>query len=113
MDFVLSHTISKLNNFLSRFCIMVSIIPNNNISNLGFHCAKSVQIRRSVFRPNTGKCGPQKTPYLDNFHAVFCVFTGIISLYKIDQTPGGKLNGLFSMWKEWWPVLFYILVCLL
>ena len=24
----------------------------------------------SVFSPNTGKCGPQKSPYLDTFHAV-------------------------------------------
>ena len=24
----------------------------------------------SVFSPNTGKYGPEKTPYLDNFHAV-------------------------------------------
>ena len=23
-----------------------------------------------VFGPNTGKCGPEKTPYLDTFHAV-------------------------------------------
>ena len=34
---------------------------------------KSVQIWSyfwSVFSPNTGKYGPEKTPYLDNFHAV-------------------------------------------
>ena len=24
----------------------------------------------SVFSPNTGKYGPEKTPYLDTFHAV-------------------------------------------
>ena len=24
----------------------------------------------SGFSPNTGKCRPEKTPYLDNFHAV-------------------------------------------
>ena len=23
-----------------------------------------------VFSPNTGKCGPEKTPYLDTFHEV-------------------------------------------
>ena len=40
------------------------------------HCLKSVQIRCfcgsyfPLFRPNTGKYVPQKTPYLDNFHAV-------------------------------------------
>ena len=52
------------------------------------HCVKSVQIRSffwsvfsrirteygemrtdlSVFSPNEGKCGPEKTPYLDTFH---------------------------------------------
>ena len=60
-----------------------------------YHCVKSVQIRRffcsvfsrirteygeilrilslrylSVFSPNAGKYGPEKTPYLNNFHAV-------------------------------------------
>ena len=24
----------------------------------------------SVFSPNAGKCGPEKTPYLDTFHTV-------------------------------------------
>ena len=37
---------------------------------------KSVQIRSffgpyfPVFTPNSGKCGPEKTPYLDTFHVV-------------------------------------------
>ena len=47
------------------------------------HCVKSVQIRDffwpvfsrirteyAVFSPNAGKYGPEKTPYLDTFHAV-------------------------------------------
>ena len=49
------------------------------------HCVKSVQIRSislysvrmrenteylSVFTPNAGKYGPEKTPYLDTFRAV-------------------------------------------
>ena len=51
------------------------------------HCVKSVQIRSffwsvfsciwteygdwiSIFSPNTGKYGPEKTPPLDSFHAV-------------------------------------------
>ena len=36
-------------------------------------CVKSAQIRSyfwSVFSPNSGKCGPEITPYLDTFHAV-------------------------------------------
>ena len=54
------------------------------VSMLGFrlkHYVKSVQIRSffwffllcislSVFSPNAGKYGPEKTPYLDTFHAV-------------------------------------------
>ena len=41
----------------------------------------------SVFNPNIGKCGPEKTPYLETFHAVpqyvkgyvqFCGFLQII-----------------------------------
>ena len=27
----------------------------------------------SVFNPNVGKCGPEKTPYLDTFHTVVCI----------------------------------------
>ena len=40
------------------------------------HCVKSVQLRNffwSVFsriRTDVGKYGPEKTPYLDTFHAV-------------------------------------------
>ena len=33
------------------------------------HCVKSSQIR-SFSCPNTGKYGPEKTPYLDTFHTV-------------------------------------------
>ena len=39
----------------------------------GTHFVKSVQIRsyfKSVLNPNTGKYGPEITPYLDNFEAV-------------------------------------------
>ena len=48
------------------------------------HCVKSVQIRSfswvlvrifPVFRLNTGKYGPEKTPYFDTFHAVQCFLT--------------------------------------
>ena len=47
---------------------------------VGLRCVKSVQIRSfsapyfysaiSVFSPNTGKYGPENTPYLDIFHTV-------------------------------------------
>ena len=45
---------------------------------------KRVQIRSyfwSVFSPNTGKCGPEITPYLDTFHAVLPMF-----YYALSQT---------------------------
>ena len=44
------------------------------------HCVKSVRIRSfsgpyfPVFTPNAGKYGPEKTPYLDTFHAVRRLF---------------------------------------
>ena len=27
----------------------------------------------SIFSPNAGKYGPEKTPYLETFHAVSCI----------------------------------------
>ena len=35
----------------------------------------------SVFSPNTGKYGPEKTLYLDTFHAV------IMLIYSLSQLP--------------------------
>ena len=55
-----------------------------------FHCVKSVQILVWLFlvriflylgwkySPNTGKYGPEITPYLDTFHTVFVFLTSII-----------------------------------
>ena len=37
---------------------------------INVHCVKSVQIRSFCVSPNTGKYGPEKTPYLDTFRAV-------------------------------------------
>ena len=49
-----------------------------------YHCVKKCPNKEflsgsyfPVFRPNTGKYGPEKTPYLDNFHTVYCVQIGI------------------------------------
>ena len=45
-------------------------------------CVKSVQIRSfsgpyfPVFSPNTGKYRLEKTPYLDTFHALYCLLLG-------------------------------------
>ena len=39
--------------------------------------------------PNTGKYGPEKTPYLDTFHAVFIALIVLIKLsaYYLVLTP--------------------------
>ena len=36
-----------------------------------------------IFSPNTGKYGPEKIPYLDNFHAVYSVFWNV-RMTKVD-----------------------------
>ena len=36
----------------------------------------------SVFCPNAGKYGPEKTPYLDTFHAVPAVNTGMLMIIE-------------------------------
>ena len=36
----------------------------------------------SVFSPNAGKYGPEKTPYLDTFHAV-----GVVALWYSEASP--------------------------
>ena len=62
----------------------MNLVSRNELKNLQAtvekknlkHCVKSVQIQFfsgpyfSVFSPNTGKYGPEKTLYLDTFHAV-------------------------------------------
>ena len=73
------------------------------------HCMKSVQIRsffRSVFSrirteygeirylsvlfsPNAGKYGPEKTPYLDTFHAV------IIWVQALNSRWDSQLNSIY------------------
>ena len=35
----------------------------------------------SVFSPNAGKYGPEKTAYLDTFHAVLSLSVNLIGLY--------------------------------
>ena len=56
-------------NVLNRW----SLISSKQSHWLHLHCMKSVQIRSffwSVFSPNVGKYGPEKTPHLDTFYAV-------------------------------------------
>ena len=48
------------------------------------HCVKCVQIRSffwSVFSPNTGKYGPEKTPHLDTLHTVKSILLGSKDIY--------------------------------
>ena len=87
----------SIENFFSQFALHQIInnksthIPDaySSCTNL-VHCMKSVQIRSffwsvlsifglnmeiySAFSPNTGKYGPEKTPYLDLFHVVVFTF---------------------------------------
>ena len=45
----------------------------------------------SVFSPNAGKYGPEKTQYLDTFHAVV-VFIANLAILAL------QINGLVSKW---------------
>ena len=62
--------------FVIIFCTRLQNIEMINT----VHCEKSVQIRSffcphfpvCIFSPNTGKYGPEKTPYLNTFHAGVC-----------------------------------------
>ena len=59
----------------SSFQTLSGVIENGKITWSGCksHYLKSVQIRSffwSVFSPNAGKDGPEKTPYLDIFHGM-------------------------------------------
>ena len=70
---------SYWNHYFYLFNIIIIYLIN-----AFYHCVKSVQIRSffwSVFSPNAGKYGPEKTPYLDTFHAVNVSFTSAKSYY--------------------------------
>ena len=69
--------------FFTQFCFFFSISSycELNIANheqnfkwlgLSLHekCPNPEFFLARIFRLNTGKCGPEKTPYLDTFHAV-------------------------------------------
>ena len=60
---------------------------------VNFHCVKNVQIRSffwSVFSRIRTEYGPEKTLYLDTFHAVFCM----------------------DSWKIAWASTWYVILCL-
>ena len=49
----------------------------------------------SEFSPNTGKYGPEITPYLDIFYAVQLHYLGIVSLKVAKQL---LIQSTFSLW---------------
>ena len=55
----------------------------------------SLRIREntdSVFTPNTGKYGPEKTPYLDTFHAVLDYVFAVMMVFLPLKTLAWKLD---------------------
>ena len=56
----------------------------------------------SVFSPNTGKYGPEISPYLETFHAVISVIVlqNMIRIYVF--TKFGKVLNWFSTPVQWW-----------
>ena len=75
-------------NFKSNFKVKITLrkkYPNTEFFLVSIF-PHSDKIRRdtpylSIFSPNAGKYGPEKTPYLDNFHAVL-VFHNECDLYN-------------------------------
>ena len=50
-----------------------------------------------LISPNTGKCGPEKTPYLDTFHAVLLIpFVAGDKRYNLRRTVTSEKNSLSS-----------------
>ena len=74
------------------------------------HCVKSVSHRiyhnpyLTVFSPNTGKYGPEKTPYLDIFHAVLLIVGEKLFILDICRSTGNASGvntwGYAQCWKN-------------
>ena len=83
------------------------------------NCVKSVQIRSffwSLFSPNTGKNGPEKTPYLDTFHAVKSLFwfiyeVGIFFYHSVKNNIGIILIQLIFLNLSLFSI-FYVMLYL-
>ena len=59
------------------------------------NCPNTEQI--SVFSPNTGKYGPEKTPFWDTFHAVYLVsFSVNIILFIQVIKPIGMVTNVYG-----------------
>ena len=51
----------------------------------------------SVFSPNTGKYGPEETPYLDHFHAVNLIILFICKNFRV-------INSLLLTFTKFWSI---------
>ena len=62
----------------------------------------------SVFSPNTGKNGPEKTPYLDTFHAVNYYY--LLEKYDLQVYQYGfDLNFCFKIQKNFFYKIYPVL----
>ena len=80
----------------SNHFLVLMVLSVISLSLRMIRCVKSAQIRSffwsvfSVFSPNTGKYGAEKTAYLDTFHAVI-VSSKKMSKYRVfSDTNTGK-----------------------
>ena len=83
------------------FCAVLNGFIARNFNNLSLlqayiHCVKSVQIR-SFSGPYFRAFGPEKTPYLDTFHAV-------IAQHNFDPTSLKK-GGVCIYYKKHIPII--------
>ena len=58
-----------------------------------------------VFGLNTGKYGPEKTPYLDTFHAIRVYNSANISILD-NQMFCTNSTKIVMSWVTWWTLLF-------
>ena len=110
-------------HLLQKLLILLLLLGGKCLNSVIHHCVTSVQIRSffwSVFSPNAGKYGPEKTPYLDTFHVVhFTISKMILSKTSISfspehvlrhSKPGKKLD--FFQYRAYSDPKLCILECL-
>ena len=62
-----------------------------------FFLAFGLNTNRYVFSPNAGKYGPEKTPYLDTFHAVICKMLPFTGSKKKIIADSGYFTEIFGI----------------
>ena len=50
-----------------------------------------------IFKLNTGKCGPEKTPYLETFHTVYILYCKVV--WELCYITKSNLKPKFLPWK--------------